>query len=292
MAPTVLRPPQPFDLRLSLRAAGIGSFDATGAAWYVTTTTHGAATARLESAGEDVRAELWGSGADALLAALPRVLGFDDTAASPPKGGGLIADLARRSRGLRLGSTGNVHEVIVPTILGQLVTTREARAGHRRMMRALGDRAPGEHPGLFVPPTPDRLASLGYEDLHTYGIERKRAQVVIEASRRASRLEEIIAMEPEVARRRLLAVRGVGPWTAETVMGVAYGDRNAVPPGDHNLPHMVAWALAGEDRASDDRMFELLEPYRPERRRAVVLIKQSGIHAPRYGPKTPVRRHL
>ena len=64
------------------------------------------------------------------------------------------------------------------------------------------------------------------------------------------------------------------------------------PVGDYHLPNTVAWALAGEDRATDERMLELLEPYRPQRRRLVVSIVQSGAHAPRYGPRTPVRRHL
>jgi hypothetical protein len=39
-------------------------------------------------------------------------------------------------------------------------------------------------------------------------------------------------------------------------------------------------------------MFELLEPYRPERRRVVVALKAEGVQAPKYGPKTAIRRHL
>jgi 3-methyladenine DNA glycosylase/8-oxoguanine DNA glycosylase len=70
-------------------------------------------------------------------------------------------------------------------------------------------------------------------------------------------------------------------------MGAAWGDRDAVPTGDFHLPNTVAWALAGEPRADDDRMKELLEPYRPQRRRALLLLKTSGIKAPRYGPRTP-----
>jgi 3-methyladenine DNA glycosylase/8-oxoguanine DNA glycosylase len=99
-------------------------------------------------------------------------------------------------------------------------------------------------------------------------------------------------MNPDEARSRLLAVRGVGPWTAAHVMGSAYGDRDAVPLGDYHLPNVIAWALAGEDRADDARMVELLEPFRPERRRMVVAIKHARIHAPRFGPRTAVRRHL
>jgi len=72
------------------------------------------------------------------------------------------------------------------------------------------------------------------------------------------------------------------------VMGVAWGDRDAVPVGDFHLPNTVAWALAGEDRADDDRMLELLQPYRPHRRRVVTMLKRSGASAPKYGAKSPV----
>lgn len=94
-------------------------------------------------------------------------------------------------------------------------------------------------------------------------------------------------MAKAAATERLEAFPGVGPWTSANVMGVAWGDRDAVPLGDFHLPNTVAWALAGEPRASDERMLELLEPYRPYRRRAVWLIKLSGVRAPRYGPRAP-----
>ena len=96
-------------------------------------------------------------------------------------------------------------------------------------------------------------------------------------------------MDRAAAYDRLGAIRGVGPWTAGHVMGVAWGDRDAVPIGDLHLPNSVSWLLAGEPRADDDRMLELLEPYRPHRRRVVVLIKRAHIGAPKYGPKTAVQ---
>jgi 3-methyladenine DNA glycosylase/8-oxoguanine DNA glycosylase len=55
---------------------------------------------------------------------------------------------------------------------------------------------------------------------------------------------------------------------------------------------MVTWAMLGQRKGTDEEMLELLEPYRPYRRRAVVLLKQSGLRAPRRGPKMPVRKHL
>jgi len=49
------------------------------------------------------------------------------------------------------------------------------------------------------------------------------------------------------------------------------------PRGDLHLPHVVSWALAGERRGTDERMLELLEPYRGQRGRVVRLLMAASI---------------
>ena len=290
MSTDQLEPPYPFDLRATLGSLGIGVFDDdTGTAWISQRCRSGEATAAIAKSRNGFEVAAWGDGADELRQRLPRLLGFDDDVAAFQPPAGLVRDLHRRRRGLRLGSTGAVWEVLMPTVLGQKVTTKEANAGFRRLVARYGMDAPGPRPGLRLPPSPDRLAGLRYEDLHPLGIERRRAVTLLECARRSQRLEEALEMAPEDARRRLRSVRGVGVWTTEAVMGAAYGDRDAALVGDYHLPNLVAWALAGEPRADDARMLELLEPYRPHRRRVQVLLKRSGIHAPRFAPKAPLR---
>ena len=96
-------------------------------------------------------------------------------------------------------------------------------------------------------------------------------------------------MSLDDAMRRMQAIAGVGPWTAGVVAASALGHADAVVVGDYNLPHLVSYALAGEPRATDDRMLELLEPYRGQRGRAIRYLKQSGVKAPRYGPRHEIR---
>ena len=47
--------------------------------------------------------------------------------------------------------------------------------------------------------------------------------------------------------------------------------------GDLHIPHMVSWHLAGERRGSDERMLELLEPYRGHRGRVVRLLLAGAV---------------
>jgi hypothetical protein len=50
----------------------------------------------------------------------------------------------------------------------------------------------------------------------------------------------------------------------------------------------VAWALAGEARADDARMLELLEPYRGHRGRVIRLLVAGHPGPPRFGPRLPL----
>ena len=282
----------PFDL-----AATIGTVAGPGGAtsrfvdgihYRASRNGHGDVQLALRRDGSEVVAEAWGAGAVAELEMVPRLLGLDDdpSSFSPPPGP--VRELVRSNRGLHLGSTGRVVEALVPAILGQRVTSQAAKRSYYSLVRALGESAPGP-PGLRVPPPAERLAALDYEDFHRHGVERSRAVIIREVARRAKRMEQIVAMDRAAAYERLQAIRGVGPWTAGHVMGVAWGDRDAVPVGDFHLPNSVSWLLAGEARADDARMLELLEPFRPHRRRVVVLTKRGHVAAPKYGPKSAVQ---
>ena len=135
---------------------------------------------------------------------------------------------------------------------------------------------------------PARLASLPYHAYHPIGLERRRAEVLRRAAARAAWLES--SATSAEATLRLTSLVGIGPWTAAEVVRTAFGDPDAVSVGDYHLPSVVAWALAGEPRADDARMLELLEPYRGQRGRVQRLLEVSRIVPPRYGPRTAPRR--
>src|SRR5207237_965803 len=132
---------------------------------------------------------------------------------------------------------------------------------------------------------PARLAELAYHDLHRFGVERKRAEPFLVACRTAPRLQRLVGRSPEQLSAGLRQVRGIGPWTTSVVAGLVLGDPDNVVVGDYGIPSLVSWAMAGERRADDARMLELLEPERPHRARAVALLMTAGRRPPRHGPR-------
>jgi 3-methyladenine DNA glycosylase/8-oxoguanine DNA glycosylase len=256
--------------------------------WRATRTPDGPSTIHLTYSGDRIEVEAWGPGAAWASARAAALCGEEDDPSGFRPEHRLIADLHRRHPGLRLTRTGAVFEALVPVVLAQKVTTIEAHAGYRALVDALGEDAPGPV-RLKIPPSARVLARTPYWTFHGFGVERRRAEVIIRAARSAHRLEEITTMDRESAYRRLEAFPGIGPWTAAKVALVALGDADAVPVGDYHLPHAVGYALDGTARSTDERMLELLAPYRGHRARVIRLLTISGIAAPRFGPKQPLR---
>lgn len=287
--------PGPIALRRTLRRLAIFGFDPTqkhvdGAVWCAFRTEDGPATIRYEQVDDRVvEAEAHGPGADRALELAPDHLGARDRPEDFVTDCPVLAPLAEQHPGLRFGRSGRVLERLVPTIIGQKVTGKGAARSWKELVFRWGERAPEPSPELWLMPSPERLREMAYYDFHPLGIERKRAQVILDVARRHKKLERLVGEGPEALEERLLAFRGIGPWTTAITVGGVFGDPDAVPVGDYHIPNMVVFALTGKARGDDAEMLELLEPYRPHRGRALALLGASGASPPKFGPRMPVR---
>ncbi|MQY16081.1 hypothetical protein SRB5_62730 [Streptomyces sp. RB5] len=286
-------PDGPYDLARSLRVLRRGPLDPTcrvadGAVWRASRTPEGAATVRIARADDAVAGEAWGPGAGWLLERLPALLGADDDPAGFTPRHRLVHEAMRRHPGIRLVRTGRVFDALVPAILEQKVTTDEAFASYRLLVRRYGEPAPGPLPGLYVPPAPRDWALIPSWEWHKANVDGKRSATIVRAARVARRLDEAADMDLAAATHRLQLVPGIGPWTAAEALQRSNGFPDAVTVGDLHLPRIVGWTLARERGADDARMLELLEPYEGQRHRATRYICLIGGTPPRREPKRPV----
>lgn len=288
----VLELPGPVELAATLWPLAHGTGDPTirfGAdgVWRATRLASGTAAMQLRQLARDrISVRAWGPGAEEALAGAAELVGaLDDPASLSPRHE-ILRRTIRRHPGLRLPRSRRLFEALLPAICEQKVTGVEARRAYRALIRRHGDPAPGP-PGLRLAPDPARLAALPSYAFHPLGIERRRAEVIRAAASLAPRLEAMAS--PAEADRVLRSVPGIGPWTSAEVRRVALGDPDAISIGDYHIPSLVAWALAGEARADDARMLELLAPYAGQRGRVQRLIEASGVRLPRFGPRTAPR---
>lgn len=285
---------RPVDLATTLSVHRRGTGDPTyrvtpdGAIWRTARTPEGPGTIRLlvGRAASRVAAEAWGPGADWLIDVFPQWLGSRDEHADFVPDHPVLKEIGRRRSGLRIGRTNLVMEALVPAILEQKVTGRESWRSWRELLRWYGEPAPGPVPqGMRVVPAADTWRHIPSWDWHRAGVGPERSRTIVRAARVADRLEEITAMSHAEAERRLRTVPGIGVWTAAEVRQRACGDPDAVSVGDFHLSRWVGWVLAGEDRADDARMLDLLHPFAGQRYRVCRLIELSGRRPPRRGPR-------
>ena len=282
----------PLDLATTLGPLAHGRGDRTirlgrREAWLAFRTAAGPATLRLRlTAPTSLDTTAWGPGAARALDDVGLLVGEADRPEAFVAAHPVLRRLERTHPGLRMPQTRRVFHALLPSILEQKVTGTEAFRSYAALLRHHGEAAPG--PGdLLLPPAPSILASLPYHAFHPLGVERRRADVIRRAAARAGWLDAATSAEEATARLRSLP--GIGAWTAAEVVRCTFGDPDAVSVGDFHVPNTVAFALAGEPRADDARMLELLEPYRGQRGRVQRLLEVGGITAPRYGPRMAPR---
>lgn len=265
--------PAGYDFDETLRFTRFGPGDPTsqrGTGWFAKTwrRRNGVVTLRLERSGlHSIIGQVWGDEPDSVLPLVPALLGLHDVnerfVALPP-----LDVLNRRFRGLRLARVPWPLDKLLAYIFQQRVRFTDAANSWRQLVWRHGHQAPGM-PELRVTPTVEQFLSLGDYQWRSAGVDFHRQRAARGALRYANRIHETIGMERPDVRRRLGALPGVGPWTVDMTMGFGFGDPDAVPIGDYGLPSTVAFALAGEREATDERMLALLSPYAGERFRVI-----------------------
>lgn len=284
---TVDRRPKAVRTTLSVFRTGAGDpttrLDASEF-WRATHTPLGPGTVRIRFGGARLEATAWGDGAPWLLERAEWMAGVHDRPEPLPDLHPAVTAAQRNYPDLRLGASGTLYHELLPAILGQRITAREATFQWHTMVRRLGEPAPGPMP-LLLPPEPARLASMPSWWFHPLGIEAKRANSLRIVARHADKLWHWATLPAAECATKLAMLPGVGEWTVGMVLGPALGNADAIAVGDYHLKNVVAVALTGRPRGTDEEMVELLEPYRPQRGRVTRLLGLDGHRPAKFGPR-------
>jgi DNA-3-methyladenine glycosylase II/AraC family transcriptional regulator of adaptative response / DNA-3-methyladenine glycosylase II len=142
-------------------------------------------------------------------------------------------------------------------VLGQQVSLAAARTFGARLVAAYGAPGPGD---LTSFPIPEALATVPVEELRaTVGLTGARAATLHGlAAAAASGLPLAAGTDPALFRASLLALPGIGPWTADYLAVRVLGDRDAFTASDLVLRR----ALGGVSVAAADAASQAWRPYR------------------------------
>lgn len=211
------------------------------------------APAGADGAGERARRLL---DLDADPSAIGRVLGADPS----------LAPLVELRPGVRLPGAWEPFELAVRGIIGQQVSVRAATTIAGRVAAAFGEPFEGGGGLTHLFPGPEALAGAALERA---GLTRARAAAIrgLAAAVASGEVSLDAAFDRTETRARLLALPGIGPWTAEYVAMRGLRDPDAFPASDLGL----RYALAANGRpASAAEAAARAEAWRPWRAYAAI----------------------
>ncbi len=178
----------------------------------------------------------------------------------------LLAPLVRRAPGKRVPGAADGAEIAIRAVLGQQVSIAAARTAAGRLAAALGGPLMQPLGSLaFTFPTAEALADADPALLH---LPAARAVAICSLSRALTerQIELDGGADRDETRHRLLAIPGIGPWTAEYIAMRALADTDAFPSTDHGvLRGLEALGVPHTAKAAE----ELSARWRPWRAYAV-----------------------
>ncbi len=183
-----------------------------------------------------------------------------------------LATDGRTAAGVRIPGAWSSFETAVRAVLGQQISVAGARTLAGRLVAALGSEFP---PALKTEglertfPKPEQVASF---DLRAIGLPASRARALGDLASLVASGELRFDADPREVRRQLLAVKGIGPWTAEYVAMRALGDRDAFPASDLGLRK----AIDREEPPGAAELEAMAEAWRPFRAYAAILLWRGG----------------
>jgi AraC family transcriptional regulator of adaptative response / DNA-3-methyladenine glycosylase II len=191
-----------------------------------------------------------------------------------------LAPVVRAHPGLRVPGAWNGFETAVRAVLGQQVSVRGATTMAGRLVAGLGESIPRGEEGLtHLFPEP---ADVARSDPSRLGLPRARASCLVALARAVETgsldLDHAISLDDAVG--RLMALPGIGPWTAHYIAMRALGEPDAFPAGDLVLKRETGLSEAG--------LLKRAQPWRPWRAYATLYLWRR--HADASAGATRARR--
>jgi DNA-3-methyladenine glycosylase II len=173
------------------------------------------------------------------------------------------------------GRPPDVYGALLRSITGQQLSVKAAQAIYGRLIDRFGRR----------PPTPEQLLADDPDEMRTAaGLSRAKvvalrslAEHILDGELQIARLEEL---PDEEVIRELVAVKGIGEWTAHMFLMFTLRRPDVLPTGDQGIRNAVMRAYGLDAVPKPDAIVEIAEPWRPHRTRACEYLWRSLDNAP------------
>lgn len=179
----------------------------------------------------------------------------------------LLGPLIARQSGLRVPVAVTPFEAMSWAITGQQISVGAAVSIRRRLIQA----ARLQHSsGLLCHPGPEEIAALDPDTLREAGFSAGKTRALQElagliASKQLVLDADLEATSVEALRERLLAIRGIGPWTVNYTLLRGFGWLDGSLHGDVAVRHGIEAMLGTTDKLNEKQAQIWLKEFSPWR---------------------------
>jgi DNA-3-methyladenine glycosylase II len=165
---------------------------------------------------------------------------------------------------------------LLRSIVGQQLSTKAARAIYTRLTDRFGGRTPT--PAEVLAEDPDELRAAAGLSRAKVGFLRSLAEHVLDGSLELERLD---SLPDEEVIAELVAVRGLGTWTAHMFLMFHLGRPDVLAVGDLGIRRAVMLRYGLEGLPGPAELTAIGEPWRPHRTLACLYLWRSLDAVPR-----------
>jgi DNA-3-methyladenine glycosylase II len=195
-------------------------------------------------------------------------------AAADPVMGALIDRLGHIDRAERLRRRNeerpaDAYGALLRAIVGQQLSTKAARTIYLRVLDLFGGRTPG----------PEQLLEASQEDLRGAGLSGRKVEYVRDLAAHAIsgelELDRLDDLGDEEVIAEIVAVRGLGQWTAEMFLLFHLERPDVLSGGDLGIRKAVQIEYGLKEMPAPQKVLEIGEPWRPHRSLASLYLWES-----------------
>ena len=187
-----------------------------------------------------------------------------------------MAGLVEQFYGLHLPHTASVFEALVLAVLGQQISTNVARIIRTLLIETFGPSAEFDGETYYAFPRPASIWASSPAELHTMKLTQRKSEYVHGLAGSALDPEMGLECLEELTDReiveKLVALRGVGMWTAQWALIRAVGRPDALPLGDLALRRVVSHLFMDGEDVNDAKVEEIAQRWSPYRTYATVYL--------------------
>jgi DNA-3-methyladenine glycosylase II len=178
-------------------------------------------------------------------------------------------DVATRLRRRSEERPADAYGALLRAIVGQQLSTKAARTIYRRVCEIFGG----------TTPSPEQLLEASEADLRGAGLSGRKVEYVRDLAAHVLagelELERLDELPDEEAIAEIVAVRGLGQWTAEMFLLFHLERPDVLSGGDLGIRKAVQVEYGLDEMPAPARVLEIGEPWRPHRSLASLYLWES-----------------